>query len=249
MPPVTVTVIARDESANISACLASVAWADEMLVVDSGSTDDTVERARAAGARVIVREWPGYSAQKDFAAAEARHDWILSVDADERVTPDLGAEIRRTLSGEPAVAGFRIPRVTWHLGRWIRTTDWYPDPQLRLYDRRRAHWNGRQVHESVVPDGTVGRLNGELQHYAYRDIGHHLATMNRYTTLAADQMLADGRRATALDLVIHPPAAFVRNYVLRGGFRDGLVGFIISAMNAGYVFLKFAKLWDRGRQM
>jgi len=246
---VTVTVITQDEAANISACLASVAWADEVLVVDSGSTDDTVDLARAAGARVIVHAWPGYSAQKDFAAAEARHDWILSVDADERVTPALSAEIRRTLSAEPAVAGFRIPRVAWHLGRWIRTTDWYPDLQLRLYDRRRAHWNGRQVHESVVPDGAVGRLSAELQHYAYRDIGDHLATMNRYTTLAADQMFVDGRRATAVDLIIHPPAAFVRNYVLRGGFRDGLAGFVISAMNAGYVFLKFAKLWDRGRQM
>jgi len=249
VPPVTVTVITQDEAANISACLASVAWADEVLVVDSGSTDDTVDLARAAGARVIVHAWPGYSAQKDFAAAEARHDWILSVDADERVTPALSAEIRRTLSAEPAVAGFRIPRVAWHLGRWIRTTDWYPDLQLRLYDRRRAHWNGRQVHESVVPDGPVGRLSAELQHYAYRDIGDHLATMNRYTTLAADQMFVDGRRATAVDLIIHPPAAFVRNYVLRGGFRDGLAGFVISAMNAGYVFLKFAKLWDRGRQM
>lgn len=248
MPPVSVTVITRDEAANIPACLASVSWADEVLVVDSGSTDGTADLARAAGARVIVREWPGYSAQKDFAASEAGHDWILSVDADERVTPALAAEVRQRLSTDPAEAGFRIPRVTWHLGRWIRTTDWYPDPQLRLYDRRRAHWNGRAVHESVIADGPVGLLTAELQHYAYRDISQHLATMDRYTTLAADQMFADGRRAGVVDLVVHPAAAFARNYVLRGGFQDGIAGFVISTMNAGYVFLKFAKLWDRGRQ-
>src|SRR5690606_23824770 len=120
-------------------CLASVAWADDILVVDSGSTDDTVERARRAGARVEVREWPGYAAQKNWAAEQARADWILSIDADERVTPELAREIREVLQA-PMVAGYRIPRVTWHLGRWMRTTDWYPDYQLRLYDRRRARW-------------------------------------------------------------------------------------------------------------
>ncbi|HUF48436.1 MAG TPA: glycosyltransferase family 2 protein, partial [Vicinamibacterales bacterium] len=131
MTPLTVTVITRDEAAHIEACLDSVKWADEILVVDSGSTDDTVARAKGKGARVIVRDWPGYAAQKDFAAAEAAHDWILSVDADERVTPELAGEIRATLAGGPDQAGFRIPRIAFHLGRWIRTTDWYPDFQLR----------------------------------------------------------------------------------------------------------------------
>ena len=243
MPGVTVTVITRNEAANIDACLASVAWADERLVVDSGSTDDTAARAARGGARVIVRDWPGYGAQKNFAAGEAAHDWILSVDADERVTPELGAEIRARLTSEPAEAGFRLPRVTWHLGRWIRTTDWYPDFQLRLYDRRRARWKLRPVHESVQADGPVGRLTHDLQHYAYRDVSHHLETMRVYTTLAARQMYDEGRRAGLFDLVAHPPAAFLRNYVLRRGFADGKAGFVISALNAQYVFLKFAKLW------
>jgi glycosyltransferase involved in cell wall biosynthesis len=244
----TATVITRNEAAHIDACLASVAWADEVLVVDSGSTDGTPDRARARGARVVVRDWPGYSAQKNFAADEASHDWILSIDADERVTPELGAEIRAAVAREPAHAGYRLPRVTWHLGRWIRVTDWYPDYQLRLYDRRRARWTPRRVHESVDADGPVGRLTRELQHYAYRDISHHLATIDRYTTLAAEQMRDEGRRAGLADLVVHPPAAFLRNYVLRRGFTAGLPGFIISAMNAHYVFLKFAKRWDMERR-
>ena len=247
MTPVSVTVITRDEAANIEACLASVAWADDVLVVDCGSTDRTVDIAKARGARVIVKDWPGYSAQKNFAATEAAHDWILSVDADERVSSELATEIRARLSGDVALAGFRIPRVTWHLGRWIRTTDWYPDYQLRLYDRRRARWKERRVHESVTADGPVGQLAADLQHYAYRDITHHHQTMDRYTTLAAEDMYASGRRAGVADLALHPPAAFLRNYVLRRGFTDGVPGFIISVMNAHYVFLKFAKLWAKGK--
>ena len=245
MPKLTVTVITKSEAANIEACLRSVAWADEIIVVDSGSDDGTPDLARAAGARVIVRDWPGYSAQKNFAAGEAGHDWILSVDADERVPPELAEEIRSILAGEPAVAGYRVPRVTWHLGRWIRTTDWYPDYQLRLYDRRRARWKLKRVHESVEADGPVGQLRRDLQHYAYRDIAHHHRTMDRYTTLAADEMFAEGRRAGVTDLVFHPWAAFLRNYLLKGGLKDGLPGFIISTMNAYYVFLKFAKLWEK----
>jgi glycosyltransferase involved in cell wall biosynthesis len=243
--PVSVTIITRDEAAHIEACVASVAWAADVLVVDSGSADDTVARARAAGARVIVREWPGYAAQKNFAAGEAAHDWILSIDADERVTPQLAAEIQSRLAQGEAVCGYRIPRVTWHLGRWIRTTDWYPDYQLRLYDRRRARWTPRPVHESVQADGPVERLSHDLQHFAYRDLTHHHQTMDRYTTLAAAEMFDQGRRAGVLHLIVHPWAAFVRNYLLRRGILDGVPGFVISCMNAYYVFLKFAKLWAR----
>jgi glycosyltransferase involved in cell wall biosynthesis len=244
VPKLTVTVITLNEAAHIDACLASVAFADEIIVVDSGSTDGTPDLARKRGARVLSNAWPGYSAQKNFAAVEATHDWILSIDADERVSPQLASEIKRALASEPAVSGYRCPRVTWHLDRWIRVTDWYPDYQLRLYDRRRARWAPRRVHESVTADGAVGRLTEELQHYAYRDIGHHLETMNRYTTLAAEEMHAAGRRAGYTQLALHPLAAFLRNYVLRRGFTAGTTGFVISAMNAFYVFMKFAKLWE-----
>ena len=240
----TATVITFNEAANIQAAIESLSWADEIIVVDSESTDDTAAIARRYTDKVIVRPWPGYIAQKNFAAAQARHDWIFSLDADERVTPELAGEIKAVLASPSGVAGYRVPRVTFHLGRWMRSTDWYPDYQLRLYDRRRARWTGRHVHESVKADGAVQDLRGELQHFAYRDLAHHFQTMDRYTTLAARQMFEDGRRAGFFDLMVHPPAAFFRNYVLRGGFRDGVPGLIVSAMNARYVGLKFAKLWE-----
>jgi glycosyltransferase involved in cell wall biosynthesis len=244
VPKVSATVITFNEAANIAAALESLSWVDEIVVVDSESTDQTATIARRYTERVIVRPWPGYIAQKNFAAEQAAHDWIFSLDADERVTPELAREVRELLQAEPSVRGFRVPRVTFHLGRWIRSTDWYPDYQLRLYDRRRARWVGRHVHESVKVDGAVSTLRGDLQHFAYRDVSHHLRTMDRYTTLAARQMFEDGRRAGWFDVLVHPRLAFFRNYVLRGGFRDGMPGLIISAMNAYYVGLKFAKLWE-----
>jgi (heptosyl)LPS beta-1,4-glucosyltransferase len=244
VPKISVTVITRNEAADIGDALASASWADELIVVDSESTDDTVAIARRYTDRVVVREWSGYAAQKNYAASLASHDWILSLDADERVTPALTAEIQRTLRQDPGDKAFYIPRVTRHLGRWIRTTDWYPDPQVRLYDRRSAQWTGRYVHESLTVHGRVGRLREELQHFAYRDIADHMETIERYTTFAARQMHEDGRRAGWLQIAGHPPLAFLRNYVLKGGITDGVPGLVISAMNAYYVFLKFAKLWE-----
>jgi glycosyltransferase involved in cell wall biosynthesis len=239
----TVTVITLNEAAHIAAALASVAWADEIVVVDSGSSDGTVEIARRHATLVEVRDWAGYGAQKNHAAGLASHDWILSLDADERVTPELADEIRTVLT-RPQAHGYRMPRVTWYLGRWIKSTDWYPDLQLRLYDRRAARWNLRPVHESIDLAEPPGRLRHELQHYAYRDVSHHLATIDRYTTLAAGQWLADGRRASAIGAAVHPPLAFLRNYLLRGGFRDGAAGLLVSILNSYYVFLKHVKLWE-----
>jgi glycosyltransferase involved in cell wall biosynthesis len=247
VPKLSVTVITRNEASDIAAALESVAWADEIIVVDSGSTDETVTIARRYTERVLVREWPGYGAQRNIAATLATHDWILSVDADERITPALAEEIRAVLASEPGHAAYRIPRVTWHLGRWIRTTDWYPDPQLRLYNRTKARWISPLVHESVAVDGPVGTLTHELQHYAYRDVADHLETIDRYTTLAARQMRAQGKSTGLVQMMGHPPLAFLRNYIAKGGFRDGTAGFVISSMNAYYVFLKFAKLWELQR--
>jgi glycosyltransferase involved in cell wall biosynthesis len=246
-PNLSVTIITKNEEAHIGAALSSVAWAKELIVVDSHSSDRTVAIAREHTDRVIVRDWPGYVDQKNYAASIASHDWILSLDADERVTPDLTSEMRSLLVVPPSDSAFKMPRVTRHLGRWIRTTDWYPDYQVRLYDRRRANWTGKYVHEAVAVRGTTGRLRGELQHYAYRDIADHLETIDRYTTYAAQQMREVGKRAGLLQLAGHPPLAFLRNYVAHGGIRDGAPGFIISALNAYYVFLKFAKLWELDR--
>jgi len=241
VPKVTATIITKDEAANIDAALESVRWADEIVVIDSESTDDTASRARRFTSRVESRPWPGYSAQKNYAASVASNDWILSLDADERVTPELAAEIKALLSSEPAHRGYRIPRISHYLGRWIRGTDWYPDFQLRLYDRRSGTWNGRRVHESVALNGTPGQLRHDLQHFPYRNLSDHLATIDRYTSLAAEQMRAEGRVPSIVGVALHPPFAFLRNYILRGGFRIGSAGVIVSALNSYYVFLKLAK--------
>jgi len=244
VPKLTVTVIARNEAENIERALTSAAWADEVLViVDSASVDDTAAIARRHGARVEERAWPGFSAQKNYAASQAGHDWILSLDADERITPELAGEITALLATDPPRRGYRIPRISHYLGRWIRGTDWYPDYQLRLYDRRAGEWNGRRVHESVRLNAEPGQLSHDLEHYPYRDISHHLATIDRYTTLAAEQMAADGTRPSIAGVALHPPFAFLRNYVLRRGFMNGGAGFVVSVLNSYYVFLKLAKAW------
>jgi glycosyltransferase involved in cell wall biosynthesis len=247
VPNVSVTIITLNEAEHIAAALASVRWADEVIVVDAGSTDGTQDIARAAGARVMERDWPGYVEQKNYAASLAAHDWIFSLDADERVPVALADEIQRRLESVPDVRAFRVRRVAFHLGRWVRTTDFYPDYQTRLYDRRAARWRGKYVHESVTADGPVGLLTGELEHYSFRDLHDHVERINRYSTLAARQMHEEGRRSGPLHVLVHPPAAFLRNYILRRGFMDGTVGLAISLINSYSVFLKFAKLWEMQR--
>ncbi|HSK11210.1 MAG TPA: glycosyltransferase family 2 protein [Vicinamibacterales bacterium] len=243
MPGLTVTIITRDEADRLEEAVASVAFADEVVIVDSGSTDGTIELARRLTPKVFVREWPGFAEQKNFAAAQAAHDWIFSLDADERASPGLGQEVRGLLASGPSASAYRVPRVSFYLGRWIRSTDWYPDHQVRLYDRRAASWAGAHVHESVRALGPVGRLRHELLHLPYRDVSHHLRTIDRYTELAARQLMEEGRRVTLPGLVARPLGAFLRNYVLRGGWRDGGVGLVVSVLNSYYVFLKFARLW------
>jgi glycosyltransferase involved in cell wall biosynthesis len=247
VPRVTVTIITRNEAAHIGAAIDSASWADEIVVVDSGSDDDTMAIAAAKGVRVESRSWTGWVDQKNFAASLAANDWIFSLDADERITPTLAHEIRGLLAQDPRDAAYKVPRVTFHLGRWIRTTDFYPDYQTRLYDRRTARWSGKYVHESVSVIGSVGHLTQELQHYSYDNLADHLDRINNYSTLAARQMYERGRRASAVDLLVQAPAAFLRNYILRRGVLDGTVGLLLSIVNAYSVFLKFAKLWELQR--
>lgn len=248
MPNLSVTIITLNEAEHVGTAVDSASWADEVIVVDCGSTDGTVDIARSKGAIVSHRDWTGYVDQKNHASSLASHDWIFSLDADERIPTALAAEVRAVLSAEPPLRGYRVPRVTFHLGRWFRTTDFYPDYQTRLYNRLAGSWRGKHVHESVTIDGPAGRLTHELEHRPYRDLREHLDRINAYSTLAARQMHEAGRRSGPLRLVAHPPLAFLRNYVLRRGFLDGTAGLTLSAVNAYAVFLKFAKLWELQRR-
>jgi hypothetical protein len=243
MEPLSAVLIAQNEEKKIGDALASVAFCDEIVLVDSGSTDGTRAVAEAAGATVIVNApWPGFVAQRAFATRAASHDWVLALDADERVGPALREEIleRRRMGLE--AAGYRIPRVAWYLGRWIRGTDWYPDWQVRLFDRTRGAWQGDLVHESVAVRGPLGRLRGALEHHPYADIADHLRKIDSYTTLWARQAAAAGRRSNLVDVLAGASWAFFRNYLLRRGFLLGSAGLIVSVLNTHYTFVKLAKL-------
>ncbi|MEK6409925.1 MAG: glycosyltransferase family 2 protein [Acidobacteriota bacterium] len=242
---ITATVITLNEEHNIADALETLSWADEIIVVDSESTDRTVEIARRFTDRVYVKSWPGYSAQKNFAAEQASNDWILSLDADERVSKELAGEIRQLKSGaEPEAAVFRIPRRTFYLGRWIKHSGWRPDYKLRLYHRRRARWRGDYVHETLEADGTVETLRGDLLHYTVRNASEHQLRMDRYTTLAAEQSYSQGKRASLVSLLVSPVAVFLRSYILKLGLLDGVPGFAIARFAAHYEFLKNLKLWE-----
>jgi glycosyltransferase involved in cell wall biosynthesis len=242
-PRLSACIIAMDEEDRIGDCLASVAFCDELLVVDSHSRDRTREVAAGRGARVIERDWPGHVAQKEFAIRAARNDWVLCVDADERVSPELAREIVALRdAGFPGHAGWRFPRLSSYLGAWVRRGTWYPDHQLRLFDRRRGRWTGHNPHDRVELEGPPGTLAGRLEHHPYRDLAEHLETIDRYTTTMAEGLRARGRRASALDLVLRPPVRFLRFYVWRGGFRLGWRGLLLAYLAAHYVRLKYAKL-------
>jgi glycosyltransferase involved in cell wall biosynthesis len=246
--PISAVLIAQNEEQKIQAAIESVSFCDEVVLVDSGSTDRTRAIAEKTGARVIINApWPGFVAQRDFAVRAARHDWVLALDADERVSPALRAEVEDLRTRGFDRPGYRITRVARHLGRWIRATDWYPDPQIRLFDRTRGGWEGALVHESVRVRGAVGVLKGELEHHPYADISDHLRKIDLYTTLWARQSFESGRRTGPWEMAASSAWAFVRNYALKGGFRLGSAGLTISTLNAYYTYVKLAKLDELAR--
>ncbi len=244
-PGLAAVIITLNEADRIGACLASLAFCDEVIVVDSGSHDATRALATATGARVIAHPFAGYRAQKDFAVGQASHDWVLCLDADERVTPALRAAIEAVrAAGFARAAGYRFARATEYFGAFLRHGNAYPDRVLRLFDRRRGGWRGdREIHEHVSVDGAVATLAGELEHRAYRSLDDQLARYRRYATLMAADLDARGRRARLADLVIHPGWRFLRGYLVRAGFLDGWRGFLFACLEADYVREKFARLW------
>jgi len=245
--PVSVCIITRDEERNLPDCLASVGWADEIVVVDSRSKDRTREIAAAAGARVIERDFPGHIEQKNFAVGEARHDWVLCLDADERLSPELAASVQAALADPGGCDGFSMARLTFHCGHPIRHGGWYPDRKLRLFDRRKGRWGGRNPHDHVELSGREGRLAGDLLHFSYRSMADHLRQIDFFTTISAREKRARGVRASPLALAFRPAWKFLRMFVLKAGFLDGVQGLVVASMGAWYVFLKYAKLRDLER--
>ena len=242
-PPLSAVIIAKNAARQLQECLESLAFCDEILVVDSGSMDGSVELAQARGARVIEAEWRGFGPQKRYAVAQAAHDWVLCVDADERVSPELRSAIERALAA-PANAAYRFPRCNRFLGRYLRHGEGYPDWSLRLFDRRRARWSDDAVHEKVLTDAEVGTLTGDLLHDSAETLDAYLAKQNRYTTLAAQQAFDAGRRAHVAQLLLSPLLRFVKSYFFRLGLLDGVPGLIHILIGCGNSFAKYAKMLD-----
>ena len=243
----SVILITKNEAENIVACLESVAWADERVVVDSGSTDDTVQLARAAGARVIETDWAGYGPQKNRALDAAQGDWVFSIDADERATPELRAEIERAMSAPGQHVAFAVPRRSSYCGRFMRHGGWWPDHVVRLFRRGAGRFSDDQLHERVVVDGPCGKLGEPLIHYTYRDLEEVIAKVNRYSTLSATMMFEAGRRAGMPSAIARGFWTFLRGYVFRLGFLDGAEGFMLAVSNAEHTYYRYAKLRQIGR--
>ncbi len=246
MPQISATVITYNEASNMPRVLRSLACADEIVVVDSGSVDGTPEIAAKLGARVVQHDWPGFAAQKNFAAAQARFPWILSLDADEELNAEAQAAIQKWKLKEPASGGYRFPRRAYYMGRWIRHSGWYPDWKIRLYDRRHGSWDGLYVHESVVVAGQVEILAGEILHYTCDSIEDHRRRIEFYTDLAAREMAETGHTVGRVRRGLAPPWTFLNTYFFRLGILDGYPGFLISRMAARYVARKYQK-WSELR--
>jgi glycosyltransferase involved in cell wall biosynthesis len=243
----SVTIITRNEEARLRRCLESVAWADEIVVLDAGSDDRTVEIARAFTDHVVVHRWEGFARQKNLALERATRDWVLSLDADELVSPELRDAILDVLRRDAPVDAYAVPRRNIFWGRWVRHGRLYPDWQVRLFRRGRGRFVERDVHESVEVDGTIARLGSPLIHESYRDVGDFIERTNRYTSLAAAESVRQGHRAGLADLVLRPAGRFFSMYVLHRGFLDGWRGFLLAALYAYYVLIRSAKIWEKTR--
>ncbi len=239
--PVSAVLITKNAAGQLADCLASVAFCDEIIVVDSGSDDGTAEIAGQQGARVIQSEWRGFGPQKQFAVEQASHDWVLCIDADERVSEGLRESILAALSA-PTVSAYSFPRCNRFMGRYLRHGEGYPDWSLRLFDRRHGRWSDDPVHEKVLTEAEIGTLAGDLLHDTAETLDSYLAKQNRYTTLAAEAALAAGHRASVVQLLVSPVLRFIKFYLLRRGFLDGVPGLVHILIGCQNSFIKYAKM-------
>ena len=245
MASISVVTITFNEEQNIRECLAAVRWADEVIVVDSGSRDRTVEYAREFAGKVLLAPWKGYGAARNFALQHATADWIFWLDADERVTPELAAEIRKLVqNGGDRCDGYSVARRAYFLGRWIRHCGWYPSRVVRLFRRGKGAFSESRVHEQVQVQGEIGGLKNDLLHFTDPNLYHYFAKFNKYTSLAAQDLKESGSSFSLVDLIVRPPFTFLKMYVIRRGFLDGMRGFILSVLSSVYVFTKYVKLWE-----
>lgn len=245
MNSVSVIVITKNEAHNIEACLDSIRWADEIIIVDAESLDQTIEIAKKFTGKIYARPWMGFAAAKQFAVEQTRNEWVLWLDADERVPPELAEEIRQVLTSHPDAAAFTVARRAYFLDRWIKHSGWYPGRVARLFRKGKARFNSATVHEGLEIDGSIGQLKNDLLHFTDPNIYHYFAKYNRYTTLAATESFEKKKRAHLSDLLIRPMWQFVRMYVIRLGFLDGMQGFLLALFSSSYVFTKYAKLREK----
>jgi len=245
MRNVSATIITLNEEKDIARAIESVMWADEIVVVDAGSTDKTVEIARNYTQNVVHRDWTGFVDQKNYASSIASFDWIFSIDADEECSLDLKDEILKWKKSDSTIeAAFRIPRMSFFLGQWIRHTNWYPNYQIRLFDKNRAFWGGGQVHETVSAEGVIGTFKGHILHYTYTNLSDFLEKMESYSTLGAHDLYNKGKRVSVQGLIISPWVAFIKSYIFKKGFLDGKVGAIVAGLTFMSKFYKYAKLYE-----
>jgi len=244
-PSISATVITYNEERNIGDCLKSMAWVDEIIVVDSLSSDKTGDICRQYTRNVLQRPWPGHVLQKQFALEQATGDWVLCLDADERLSPDAQEKLRAEISSAASdIDGFVFPRHSYYLGRWINHGGWYPDYKLRLIRRGRGRWSGVDPHDKLMVEGRTKTLQTEILHYVYRNLSHQLTTVDSFSAITARQWQGQGKKFSLLPLLVKPPAKFLECYIWKKGFLDGLPGFIIAVASSFYVFLKYAKFWE-----
>lgn len=249
---VSAFVVCCNEEQNIRRCLESIKWCDEIVVVDSGSTDQTLAICNEYSAKVFRRPWPGFVEQKRFALQQCSSDWVLNIDADEEISPELRQEIEEILSdnsaGDRSCVGYYLPRVVFHLGRWWRKGGWHPEYRLRFSRRANTSWGGDDPHEKALVDGPTKRLHGELRHYTYTSLSDQVRSLNSHSSTAARSLCDNGVRFSLAALLLRPLSRFARFYLLKKGYREGLAGLIVGILEAYYVFLKYAKLWELEQQ-
>lgn len=245
-PLISAFIVCKNEAGNIRRCLESIKWCDEIVVIDSGSTDGTLEICAEYRARVFQRPWPGYVAQKRFGLEQCLGEWVLNIDADEEVSPELRDEIRSMIVSDRAAQlnGMELSRVVFYLNRWWRKGGWYPEFRLRVCRRTATTWGGADPHERAIVEGTTTRLKGELRHFTYDNISDHVDRLNKHSSAAADTMFREGKRSSHMQLLLNPLSRFLKFYFLKKGFLEGFPGLLVACLESYYVFLKYLKLWE-----